>query len=40
VNAPQRAIATVFVALGVRGADLATKMRYQPGDKLPAIFGN
>ncbi len=24
----------------IRGADLATKMRYQPGDKLPAIFGN
>jgi hypothetical protein len=22
----------------VRGADLATKMRYQPGDKLPAIY--
>ena len=24
----------------VRGADLATKMRYQPGNRLPAIFGN
>ena len=24
----------------IRGADLATKMRYQPGGKLPAIFGN
>jgi hypothetical protein len=24
----------------IRGADLATKMRYQPGNKLPAIFGN
>ena len=23
----------------VRGADLATKFRYQPGDQLPAIFG-
>ncbi len=24
----------------VRGADLATKMRYQPNGKLPAIFGS
>ena len=24
----------------VRGADLATKMRYKPGNPLPAIFGN
>ena len=24
----------------IRGADLATKMRYRPGDRLPAIFGN
>ncbi len=24
----------------IRGADLATKMRYRPGNELPAIFGN
>ena len=24
----------------VRGADLATKMRYEPNDRLPAIFGS
>ena len=24
----------------IRGADLATKFRYQPGDELPAMFGS
>jgi putative hemolysin len=29
---------TYYAQGTVRGADLATKMRYQPGDRLPAVF--